>query len=69
MHSVVKGCFDLIDGATEVEKMPENEAMLVDLARTGNVEDIKRHLRVSMLFSNCSIIALSCSIVLCIYAK
>ncbi len=51
MHSLIKGCFDRIDGATEVYTIPENEARLIHLAQTGNIKDIKRYLQVCMLSS------------------
>ena len=48
MHSAVQHAIDLIDGNYDVHKLPEVDSELLDLAKTGSVDDVKQHLEVYM---------------------
>ena len=50
VHSAIQHAFDLIDGNYDVHKIPEVDSELLDLAKTGSVNDIKQYLEVYILW-------------------
>ena len=48
MHSIVHSCFDNIDGGIELQTLLPGEQELLQLAKSGNVEELKRYVEVRL---------------------